>query len=184
MAKFYLRERNGQSLHLARLGSQSEHRIRHILPARGACHIIKNVILVSGKFTCFLEIDIFTFKLQVGNCEPNWPIYSASNAMFMLHYNYRTNVLVYNLRHCSNMSRSKCDLSCLASADKYRFLKCLCFFFSGLSFLMVYNYYLIFLKERIFNLKSISFVTATRHPWKSPASEHRLYCVVKARTTT
>ena len=28
------------SLHLARLGSQSEHRIRRILPARGACHII------------------------------------------------------------------------------------------------------------------------------------------------
>ena len=28
------------SLHLARSGSQSEHRIRWILPARGACHII------------------------------------------------------------------------------------------------------------------------------------------------
>ena len=28
------------SLHLARSGSQSEHRIRRILPAHGACHII------------------------------------------------------------------------------------------------------------------------------------------------
>ena len=28
------------SLHLARSGSQSEHRIRRILPARGACHKI------------------------------------------------------------------------------------------------------------------------------------------------
>ena len=28
------------SLHLARSGSQSEHRIRRILPARGTCHII------------------------------------------------------------------------------------------------------------------------------------------------
>ena len=32
------------SLHLARSGSQSEHRIRRILPARGACHIIKRDI--------------------------------------------------------------------------------------------------------------------------------------------
>jgi len=30
------------SLHLARSGSQSEHRIRRILPACGACHIIKS----------------------------------------------------------------------------------------------------------------------------------------------
>ena len=29
------------SLHLARSGSQSEQRIRRILPARGACHIIR-----------------------------------------------------------------------------------------------------------------------------------------------
>ena len=32
------------SLHLARSGSQSKHRIRRILPARGACHIIKSGI--------------------------------------------------------------------------------------------------------------------------------------------
>ena len=31
------------SLHLARSGSQSEHRTRRILPARGACHIIKTI---------------------------------------------------------------------------------------------------------------------------------------------
>ena len=30
------------SLHLARSGSQSEHRIHRILPARGACHIVIN----------------------------------------------------------------------------------------------------------------------------------------------
>ena len=33
------------SLHLARSGSQSEHRIRRILPARGACHIIRPIII-------------------------------------------------------------------------------------------------------------------------------------------
>ena len=34
------------SLHLARSGSQSEHRIRCILPARGACHIIITYIYI------------------------------------------------------------------------------------------------------------------------------------------
>ena len=34
------------SLHLARSGSQSEHRIRRILPARGACHIIIKIIVL------------------------------------------------------------------------------------------------------------------------------------------
>ena len=34
------------SLHLARSGSQSEHRIRRILPARRACHIIKVIIVL------------------------------------------------------------------------------------------------------------------------------------------
>ena len=32
--------------HLARSGSQSEHRIRFILPARGASHIIKIIIII------------------------------------------------------------------------------------------------------------------------------------------
>ena len=46
-AKCYCRNKTGNperavSLHLARSGSQSEHRIRRILPARAACHIIKN----------------------------------------------------------------------------------------------------------------------------------------------
>ena len=44
-AKCYCGNKTGNperavSLHLARSGSQSEHRIRRILPARGACHII------------------------------------------------------------------------------------------------------------------------------------------------
>ena len=44
-AKCYCRNKTGNperavSLHLARSGSQSEHRIRRILPPRGACHII------------------------------------------------------------------------------------------------------------------------------------------------
>ena len=34
------------SLHLARSGSQSEHRIRRILPARGACHVIRGIIII------------------------------------------------------------------------------------------------------------------------------------------
>ena len=38
------------SLHLARSGSQSEHRIRRILPARGACHIIINSIVLFSNF--------------------------------------------------------------------------------------------------------------------------------------
>ena len=41
--------RRAVSLHLARSGSQSQHRIRRILPARGACHIIKVVIKHIGQ---------------------------------------------------------------------------------------------------------------------------------------
>ena len=36
--------RRAVPLHLARSGSQSEHRIRRILPARRACHIIRIII--------------------------------------------------------------------------------------------------------------------------------------------
>ena len=48
-AKFYCGNKTGNpewaiSAHLARSGRQSEHRIRFILPARGACHIIKTHI--------------------------------------------------------------------------------------------------------------------------------------------
>ena len=39
------------SLHLARSGSQSEHRIRCILPARGACHTIKPCIACIAIFS-------------------------------------------------------------------------------------------------------------------------------------
>ena len=41
------------SLHLARSGSQSEHRIRRILPARGASHIIIRVFPLLRHFTIF-----------------------------------------------------------------------------------------------------------------------------------
>ena len=45
-AKCYCGNKTGNperavSLHLARSGSQSEHRIHRILPARGACHMIR-----------------------------------------------------------------------------------------------------------------------------------------------
>ena len=36
------------SIHLARLGSQSEQRIRRMLPARGACHIKKYIYIIWG----------------------------------------------------------------------------------------------------------------------------------------
>ena len=48
------------SLHLARSGSQWEHRIRCILPARGACHIIR----VNIAFFSFLLCALCFF----GNC--------------------------------------------------------------------------------------------------------------------
>ena len=40
-------------------------------------------------------------------------IYSTGNAMFIQTYNKRTNALVKNLRHRSNMSRREFDLTCL-----------------------------------------------------------------------
>ena len=49
-------------LHLARSGSQSEHRIRRILPARRACHIINEgyCMLASG-----YEFHLGVFKLTL-----------------------------------------------------------------------------------------------------------------------
>ena len=41
----------GKIAHLARSGSQTEHRIRFILPARGASHIIKKVTHCAEEFT-------------------------------------------------------------------------------------------------------------------------------------
>ena len=46
--------RQAVSLHLACSGSQSEHRICRILPARGACHIIKRPYLNSMVLLCHL----------------------------------------------------------------------------------------------------------------------------------
>ena len=42
------------SLHLARSGSQSEHRIRRILPACGACHTIKQITGLSQCYPCLI----------------------------------------------------------------------------------------------------------------------------------
>ena len=39
-------------LHLTRSGSQSEHRIRHILPARGACNVISIFIIWQTQSLC------------------------------------------------------------------------------------------------------------------------------------
>ena len=72
------------------------------------------VVLVSGKFPCFLEIDIL-FILNYKSGTKLAKIYSTGNAMFIPTYNKRTNALVKNLRHCSNMSRRECDLSYLVS---------------------------------------------------------------------
>jgi len=55
------------SLHLARSGSQSEHRIRRILPARGACHIIRQVIAEREECNTKLngEVTKLSEKLKV-----------------------------------------------------------------------------------------------------------------------
>ena len=70
------------------------------------------VVLVSGKFPCFLEIDIL-FILNYKSGTKLAKIYSTGNAMFIPTYNKKTNALVKNLRHRSNMSRRECDLTCL-----------------------------------------------------------------------
>ena len=87
----------------------------------GPC-CVKNVVaphsflvLVSGKFPCFLEIDIL-FILNYKSGTKLAKIFSTGNAMFIPTYNKRTNALVKNLRHCPNMSRRECDLTCLVSA--------------------------------------------------------------------
>ena len=67
------------------------------------------VVLVSGKFPCFLEIDLL-FILNYKSATKLAKIYSTGNAMFIPTHNKRTNALVKNLRHCSNMSRRECDL--------------------------------------------------------------------------
>ena len=49
------------SLHLARLGSQSEHRIRCILPARGACHIIINIYSPKARWILSIIFGVKSF---------------------------------------------------------------------------------------------------------------------------
>ena len=94
-------------------------------------------VLISGKFPCFLEIDIL-FIVNYKSGTKLAKIYSTGNAMFIPTHNKRTNALVKNLRHCSNMSRRECDLylsglrtnitliqaiSCVQyRAEEYRFL--------------------------------------------------------------
>ena len=77
-----------------------------VSPSLVRINIDSFIVLVSGKFPCYLEIDIKTTSR-----EPK--IYSTGNAMFIPTYNKRTNALVKNLRHRSNMSRRECDLTCL-----------------------------------------------------------------------
>ena len=60
------------------------------------------VVLVSGKFPCFLEIDIL-FILNYKSGTKLAKIYPTGNEMFIPTYNKRTNSLVKNLRHCSNI---------------------------------------------------------------------------------
>ena len=61
------------SLHLARSGSQSEHNIRRVPPARGACHIIISVkihildITVIFFFFPFLNTILKSLKSEIGN---------------------------------------------------------------------------------------------------------------------
>ena len=72
------------------------------------------VALVLGKFPCFLEIDIL-FILNYKSGTKLAKIYPTGNAMFIPTYNKKTNALVKNLRHCSNMSRRECDLTNLVA---------------------------------------------------------------------
>ena len=73
-------------------------------------------VLVSGKFPCFLDLEIdILFSLNYKSGTKLVKIYSTGNAMFIPTYNKRTNTLVKNLRHCSNMSRRECNLTCLVS---------------------------------------------------------------------
>ena len=85
-----------------------------VAPSLVRINIDSFVVLVSGKFPCFLEIDIL-FILNYKSGTKLAKIYSTGNAMFIPTYNKRTNALDKNLRHCSNMSRRECDRTCLVS---------------------------------------------------------------------
>ena len=62
-------------------------------------------------FLVFSKQTFCSFKLQVGN--QIGKDLSHGQAMFIPTYNKRTNALVKNLRHCSNMSRKRMR-SCLS----------------------------------------------------------------------
>ena len=85
-----------------------------VAPSLVRINIESFVALVLGKFPCFLEIDIL-FILNYKSGTKLAKIYPTGNAMFIPTYNKRTNALVKNLRHCSNMSRRECDLTCLVA---------------------------------------------------------------------
>ena len=94
-----------------------------VAPSLVRINIDSFVALVLGKFPCFLEIDIL-FILNYKSGTKLAKIYPTGNAMFIPTYNKRTNALVKNLRHCSNMSRRECDLTCLVAGyfNFYEFL--------------------------------------------------------------
>ena len=83
-----------------------------VSPSLVRINIDSFVVIVSGKFPCFLEIDsLFILNYKSGTKLAK--IYFTGNTMFLPTYNKRTNALVKNLRHCSNMSRRECDPTCL-----------------------------------------------------------------------
>ena len=89
-----------------------------VAPSLVRINIDSFVALVLEKFPCFLEIDIL-FVLNYKSGTKLAKIYPTGNAMFIPTYNKRTNALVKNLRHCSNMSRRECEN--VWSQDKYYF---------------------------------------------------------------
>ena len=85
-----------------------------VAPSLVCINIDSFVALVLGKFPCFLEIDIL-FILNYKSGTKLAKIYPTGNAKFIQTYNNKKNALVKNLRHCSNMSRRECDLTCLVA---------------------------------------------------------------------
>ena len=84
--------------------------VKNVLaPSLVRINIDSFVALVLRKFPCFLEIDIL-FILNYKSGTKLAKIYSTGNAMFIPTYNKRTNAVVKNLRHCSNMSRRESGL--------------------------------------------------------------------------
>ena len=90
------------------------------LPSLVRINIDSFVVFVSGKFPCFLEIDIL-FILNYKSGTKLAKIYSTGNAMFIPTYNKRTNALVKNLTHCSLACREANAILVVWSQDKYYF---------------------------------------------------------------